>query len=1171
MNPVKEKVKDIVEVRNYANLKNFESDSKETIACYHFTDITSEMMGKWLDRISVVHSRGGAAFALAGYRGVGKSHFLAVLGAVVSHTELRSAVSDPHISAGAQRLLRRHYPVVHVKRGTADTLIEELVIAVGKAFPDTAAGAENTVEAVIEVISKSTGDMPAVVLIDTAFERGVRVSRDDGKILGRIADLAKEQNIFVGVALDDDIAGADGVNVDIARAYEIDYLDQEHLYTVVNRHVFPKHPAKQSVLHDVYQYFRNVLPNFRWSEQKFTSLYPLHPSILDVAPFVRLYVHDFALLSFASEAGEKILARPAMSLIALDEVFDKVETGLRAIKDLQEPFAAYDKLNAEVVSKIPVMQRLQAKLILKALMLLSLDGQGASAAEIAQSMLIFDESDPAKAIKSIEEIISLFAAAMPQDVQETSAEGRESKYGFRMTSKDQLNLALDKAAAECSPDVISETMIRLFQERFPETTLQGSRNADGSGWIEVNLNWRGSIRHGRLSFVQDVQKVSDIPVSAGSLDWEVLVELSMNGRLPESDVQESEAGRVVWRPDPLTLSELDTLRRYFVLTSDNQIKNDFADQIQAPVHSHGVAAARILRRSFLEDGKLVIDGFDYNFAEDARETQSLTDVFSTMLETFFETKFPDHPQFHDVLGPSEVSSLISGLYGERDSVGIENLVRNFAEPLGFVRNIEDGFEFEPFERLVQLPYFASVIALADSASGAAVSLEDVNAELAKAPYGLMRESQRLILTALVAERQLDFVTEKGDKINHRSLDLRIIWDDVVGIARSANSQLSKERLLEWAAVLIDGDPPKSISDKKDEARLREAFERWIQNWRKSRVLERFDKLPDDVFNTRIWRTSSSTAKVYNSVAETIALLLDRSIELEECLLRIASTYTDSIEDFERKRSDLLVLEDFVRGAELRERVLTFSLVSQFTDDEAIEAQRARLIEAAQLCSLDPGDGRNRELGYLLEKYQKDHAANFTAHHDAVMRSHHLQERFVSLKASPLWIEFQSLAGSGLIDRENLEKVRSISDRLDQLDCSLATESTVTNLGSCICSFRIDTGRDWESLPEHLLKAVESAVANFRSRLTKDREIIIGNLSRIGENGDADHVKIANALLANLRAGGELPSFGIFEIDVISKAFDAKPKKEKRATKKTNNIVKSDDAVLVADENIFVQV
>ena len=44
------------------------------------------------------------------------------------------------------------------------------------------------------------------------------------------------------------------------------------------------------------------------------------------------------------------------------------------------------------------MQRLQAKLILKALLLLSLDGHGGTANDICASVLIFEESDPAKAV-----------------------------------------------------------------------------------------------------------------------------------------------------------------------------------------------------------------------------------------------------------------------------------------------------------------------------------------------------------------------------------------------------------------------------------------------------------------------------------------------------------------------------------------------------------------------------------------------------------------------------------------------------------------------------------------------------------------------------------------------------------------------------------------------------
>ena len=400
MKRILDKVKDIVEVRPFRTIRDFTADPADTLSSYRFTDATADLMAKWLDGVSAVHPGSGAAYALAGYRGVGKSHFLATLGALAASPDLRGSVSESHVAFSAQRLQRRHFPVSNLRRGTHATLLDELKAAVSQSLNADGVDSLTSFEQVIKVALGKIGDTPWILLIDTALERGSRVTRDDGADLSTIADLARGCNIFVGVALDDDIASADGSNAAIVRSFSIDYLDQSHLYKVVNAHVFPKEAAKQAALHDIYGYFREVLPSFRWSEQKFSSLYPLHPSILEVAPYVRLYVHDFALLGFASEAGERILGRPANSLIALDEVYDNAESGLRKIDELQEAFTAYDVLNSTVVNKIPVMQRLQAKLILKALLLLSLDGQGATASEVCASELIFDESDPGKAIKT---------------------------------------------------------------------------------------------------------------------------------------------------------------------------------------------------------------------------------------------------------------------------------------------------------------------------------------------------------------------------------------------------------------------------------------------------------------------------------------------------------------------------------------------------------------------------------------------------------------------------------------------------------------------------------------------------------------------------------------------------------------------------------------------------
>ena len=71
MKRINEKVKDLIEVRSYRSLLDYLADPAETLAAYHFTDNTSDMMSKWLDKISEVDDENGQAMALAGYRGVG--------------------------------------------------------------------------------------------------------------------------------------------------------------------------------------------------------------------------------------------------------------------------------------------------------------------------------------------------------------------------------------------------------------------------------------------------------------------------------------------------------------------------------------------------------------------------------------------------------------------------------------------------------------------------------------------------------------------------------------------------------------------------------------------------------------------------------------------------------------------------------------------------------------------------------------------------------------------------------------------------------------------------------------------------------------------------------------------------------------------------------------------
>src|SRR4051812_2142591 len=114
MKRLEEKVKDIVEVRPFSQLRDFSADPALTLSGYHFTDITSDLMGKWIERIAGSNRGAGAAAALAGFRGVGKSHFLATIAALLSKPELRPHVSDEHVRSASDQLVRRPYMLSYI-------------------------------------------------------------------------------------------------------------------------------------------------------------------------------------------------------------------------------------------------------------------------------------------------------------------------------------------------------------------------------------------------------------------------------------------------------------------------------------------------------------------------------------------------------------------------------------------------------------------------------------------------------------------------------------------------------------------------------------------------------------------------------------------------------------------------------------------------------------------------------------------------------------------------------------------------------------------------------------------------------------------------------------------------------------------------------------------------
>ncbi|HEX7312787.1 MAG TPA: hypothetical protein VF297_02645 [Pyrinomonadaceae bacterium] len=458
MKRIQDKIKDLVEPQSFEQVGNYAEDPAQALAAYRFTDVTSDLLSRWLDAVADLPAGTGAARALAGARGVGKSHTLAVFGALAGSERLRQGVEDGHVTASAQRLAGRRYLVVRVERGTRPTLADELAASFAAFFGGSESqwGNRDPAEVLAVAASRAMGET-LVVVIDTAFNRPARVSRDDGPYLGSLAGAARDLNVFVALALDDDIADADGANVAVAGTYRIDYLDPENLYRVADQFVLRKKPQVGDTLREIYQSLRATVHEFNWSQARFSSVYPVHPLVAEVASGVRLFLPKFAFLPFAAAAAARATSRPALALVLLDEVFDATEEELRLNPELRELFATYDQLTAVCIGQLPIMQRYQARLILKSLFVLSLDGRDATPGEMCAALLLTDEDAGGDAPRRVAETLARFAAEAPEgSFVLADGPGGEKRYRFR--------IAMHEAAAKQQQ---TQTAAPVPQEEAP--------------------------------------------------------------------------------------------------------------------------------------------------------------------------------------------------------------------------------------------------------------------------------------------------------------------------------------------------------------------------------------------------------------------------------------------------------------------------------------------------------------------------------------------------------------------------------------------------------------------------------------------------------------------------------------------------------------------------------
>jgi hypothetical protein len=1158
MKRTQDKIKDLVEPQEFDDVRDFAAEPARALAAYRFTDATSDLLARWLDALADLPRGRGAAHALAGMRGVGKSHTLATFGAlIVSAERPHTQITDAHVASSARRLANRRHQLIRVARGTRPTLRDELVEAFMAAFGGSAgdwAGDPAAWLARAATLSRTTTTL--VILVDTAFGREARVKRDDGPLLSDLAVAARDADAFVALALDDDIAGAEGVNVALARTFQIDYLEPEHLYHVANIYVLRKNAPARDALHEIYLSLRQSVPNFNWSEPRFAALYPVHPLVADTSASVRLYAPAFAFLPFAAAAARNAVNRPALSLILLDEVFDHSQDSLRRSDDLSEAFRVYDELATNAVAQFPAMQRLQVRLVLKSLFVLSLDGRGATARDLCAALLFQDENSQQAAIERVEETLKRLTDLAPQRGLAAHADGEELRYRFQVSAAADFDAAL--AASSESPAIdeaaIAALLRTLARARFEDWPF--ADDAPETPHADFDVTWRGSARGGRLtrraahSGASPVNVADDAAGDATRDEWQLFIDdpaCDVSGNVSGEATAQQVSGAdaplvVVWQPAGCYAEELSILRRLVALRTDASLA-EFGETARAAANALAAQAERIWSRLYVDDGRLLVDGESIVFTPEARAAQSFAPALSESLAPRFAARFPAHPQFDARPTEAEIAFLVDQLFGGGNvaDAAVQQLAGTFAVPLGLATRRGDIYIPETGDAVLGQPWVREVLALVDVAGSRVVPLASVHRVLHARPYGLSPHTQYLVLAALVAQRRIELVTATDDRISRRTLGSSIKWDEVAGVCRAAEIHHNAEELTAWARLLTGDAALSSIADAAAREGVRAALSAWLAAWRAEPVLKEFDALPDAGLTTRAWDLAAAVRRTFGAAADAVADALAGSLSLEEGLQRVADVYGAAPEQLARATEQLAALRVYTTGIVRREHVRAYLSAAELTALEVIESARRELLLIADdpHTLFDPARTERFEL--LWQEFQTHYAEHYTDVHARAVGDACDHRELDEFTRGAAWRDFEALAGLPFVAPQLWEEAASLVAEVKSARCDLPVARLLAKRPRCACAFRLARAAQYLNAAPLVAEITERGRAAYRRSLARFHAHLTHALNMLAtDDTDAETASHAYAL-AHLFVQQQTPEhFTHGDARLITRALEKTP-------------------------------
>lgn len=754
-----------------------EDKARDTIEKYI---ITSDMK-KYMKKIaSDLNRPKHHSYQVIGNYGSGKSHFLAVIAALLDNPALIDSLQDDEVKESFKNHLNRDYAVIQFelqpsKHTLSEFFYDRLEVKLKEKYniiippinTNEIYDHKEKVKEILGVIKTQNPRKGLMVIIDEISDflktkPTKEMKYADTQFMRVLAQASNQMDFILMGSMQENIFSSNEF-VEEAQSfgrtserYEIISISKEDIKKVLSRRALRKDIYQVEKLKELLTEYGQQIPQVQNKLNEYVDLFPVHPYVIDI--FNQLpYFANRGILEFAVDQVKEILDQEFPVFITFDKIFDKIASN-HSIKTLDEITPVINAVET-LGSKIDLLRsdrQEDARKIIKALAMLNLYGKtsnnGANPEELANELMIISSN-----VTNVDRI-KIILNQLREVTDGQFINRTENDYYFLDLEHDiDYDVVIQRKAENLYEGAEDAEILKLIKENFElESESEHVRVFEDYSYWKDNKSFR------KGSFIYD-DGSSNVEKGEGDFNFVFVSPYKQRSQL--SGGFDTAILNIDYHEN------LDRLLKNIAAVTSLKKGTGYPQNVMNRKQREFIEKTKNLLLHLLLETKIE-NGGQYETAGQllAQEPDNLNEYFyevkSSLFNKTFNEQYPLHPQFLNRLSPENIQGEVERTIKEILKTGEKITVSN-AQNLLLSLELLDNDNYLDTSKS---KYIKVILDELTENEGKNVKVHMLVEKLATKPFGLQKELTLLLLIVLTHNGEANLKQRGGRTITASDLE-----------------------------------------------------------------------------------------------------------------------------------------------------------------------------------------------------------------------------------------------------------------------------------------------------------------------------------------------------------------------------------------------------------------